>query len=76
MSSIPGDGSYVFAGLEATDDEIHDFVACILRSHNPFIESLDFHSIIVILLRIYAAYLRIPGKPHHRFVGRVHPRAG
>ena len=55
----PRDGSYVFAGLEATDDEIHDFVACILRSHNPFIESLDFHSIIVILLRIYAAYLRI-----------------
>ncbi len=55
----PRDGSFVFAGLEATDDEIHDFVACVLRSHNPFIETLDFHSIILILLRAYAAYLRI-----------------
>ncbi len=58
----PCDGSYVFAGLEATDDEMHDFIACILRSHNRYIESLDFQSIVVILLRIYAAYLRIQEK--------------
>lgn len=56
-------GTLVFAGLEATDDEIKDFVHCILRAHNSYIKALDFHSIIIILLRIYAAYLRI--QEHH-----------
>ena len=59
----PCDGSYVFPGLEVTDDEAHDFVACILRSHNAYIKSLDFHSIVIILLRIYTLYLRI--QEHH-----------
>ncbi len=59
----PCNGSYVFPGLEVTDDEAHDFVACILRSHNAYIKSLDFHSIVIILLRIYTLYLRI--QEHH-----------
>ena len=56
------DGSYVFAGLETTDDEVKDFVDCIIHSGNTYISSLTFHSLILILLRIFATYLRVQDK--------------
>lgn len=58
----PCDGSYVFPGLEVSDDEVHDFVACILRSKNTFINALTFQPIILVLLRTFITFLRIQDK--------------
>ena len=53
------DGSYVFPGLEVTDDEVKDFTGCILRWGNPYINSLTFPSMVLVLLRAFVTYLRI-----------------
>ncbi|MEG1475190.1 MAG: transcription antiterminator [Longicatena sp.] len=55
----PCDGSFVFPGLEVSDDEVHDFVACILRSGNTYINSLTFQPIVLLLLRTFISFLRI-----------------
>lgn len=57
------DGSLIFPGLETTDDEIKDFMSCVLSSNNSYINSLTFQSLILVLLRVYITYLRI--QDHH-----------
>lgn len=57
------DGTLVFPGLEVSDDEIQDFMRCILSSNNRYIESLTFQSLIPALLRMFVTYLRI--QDHH-----------
>lgn len=57
------DGTLVFPGLEVTDDEIKDFMGCILSSNNSYINSLTFSSLILVLLRLFVIYLRI--QDHH-----------
>lgn len=57
------DGSLVFAGLEVSDDEVKDFMQCILHASNPYISSLSFPSLVQVLLRIFVCYLRI--QDHH-----------
>lgn len=52
------DGTFVFAGLETTDDELKDFIQCMLNSKNRFFTNLSFRSLIFILLRIFIVYLR------------------
>ncbi|MEG0469805.1 MAG: transcription antiterminator [Longicatena sp.] len=56
------DGTLVFPGLEVSDDEIHDFMRCVLSSNNRYIESLTFQSLIPALLRMFVTYLRIQDK--------------
>lgn len=53
------DGSLVFPGLEVSDDEVMDFTNCILHSGNGYINSLNFQSLILVLLRMFVTYLRI-----------------
>lgn len=53
------DGTLVFPGLEVSDDEIQDFMRCILSSNNRYIGSLTFQSLIPALLRMFVTYLRI-----------------
>ena len=53
------DGSYVFPGLEVTDDEVKDFTGCILRWGNPYINSLTFPSMVLVLLRAFVTF-RLP----------------
>ena len=48
-----------FPGLEVTDDEVKDFTGCILRWGNPYINSLTFPSMVLVLLRAFVTYLRI-----------------
>lgn len=57
------DGSYVYPGLEVTDDEMKDFTDCILRCGNPYISSLTFPSMVLVVLRMFVLYLRI--QDHH-----------
>lgn len=59
----PCDGSYVFAGLEVTDDEVKDFFSCILGANHPYLNSLFFHSLVTVLLHFFLAILRI--QDHH-----------
>lgn len=56
-------GSFVYPGLEVTDDELKDFIHCIMRSGNHYINSLSFPSLIHVLLRMFVTYLRI--QDHH-----------
>ena len=56
------DGTLVFPGLEVSDDEVHDFLRCVLSSSNRYIKSLTFQSLIPALLRIFVTYLRIQDK--------------
>lgn len=53
------DGSYVFAGMEITDDEVKDFIHTVLSSKNSYLSSLSFPSLIHIILRMFVAYQRI-----------------
>lgn len=55
-------GSFVYPGLEVTDDELKDFIHLILHSSNQYINSLSFPSLIHVLLRMFVAYLRIQDK--------------
>lgn len=59
----PCDGSYVFAGLEVTDDEVKDFFSCILGSNHPYLNSLFFQSLVTVLLHFFLSILRIQN--HH-----------
>ena len=53
------DGSLVFAGLEVIDDELKDFIDCIVHSNMQYIKSLNFQSLVLLVLRCFIAYLRI-----------------
>lgn len=57
------DGSFVFPGLEVSDDEVKDFVACVLSANNTYISTLAFPSLVLILLRMFITYLRM--QDHH-----------
>lgn len=57
------DGSLIFPGLETTDDELKDFIDCILSSNNTYINSLPFRSLVLVLLRTFITYQRV--QEHH-----------
>lgn len=52
------DGSFVFPGLEVSDDEVKDFVDCVLSANNKYINSLNFQSLILIIFRMFITFLR------------------
>lgn len=52
-------GNFVFYGLEVTDDEIKDFVDCILTSNLPYLQGLSFQSLVMLMLRLFCTYIRI-----------------
>lgn len=58
-SNHPCDGSLIFPGLEVSDDEMKDFIDCILSSNMHYIKSLNFQSLALLILRCFTAYLRI-----------------
>lgn len=53
------DGSYVYPGLEVSDDEVKDMIDCILSAHNRYIDSLNFQSLVLVLLRIFVTFQRM-----------------
>lgn len=59
----PCDGSLVFPGLEVCDDEIKEFTNCIVSSNMQYIKSLNFQSLVLLILRAFCAYIRM--QDHH-----------
>lgn len=60
------DGSFVFPGLEVSDDEVKDFVTCILSANNKYIRSLPFQSLILVILRMFITFLRLQERHYVR----------
>lgn len=60
------DGSFVFPGLEVSDDEVKDFVSCVLSANNTYISTLTLQSLILVLLRMFITFLRM--QDHHYVV--------
>lgn len=59
MDDYSCDGSFPFAALDINDDEIAEFMQVLKKSHSEYLHSLQFTSLVQVILRLLISYVRI-----------------